>query len=418
MDFPTWVEIDLDRLDSNLRSLATLAGDDVGILVVVKADGYGLGAVEVGRASLAAGATALGVATLHEGIELRQAGIEAPVVVLSPNLEAEFPEVLAWRLTPTLSTLDQAVQLATAARLAGRRAPAHVEVDTGMGRTGFDLDDALDAIVRIAAMEEIELEGVYTHFPDSDGPERDFTETQVDRFRDLLAALDRVGIAPRWRHAANTAGVLGYPDARFNMIRPGLGILGIVPSPHVPATCRLEPVVSLHARLVQVRSVPPGRHISYGTTFVTSRPSRIGVTTIGYGHGLPRRLSNLGAMAVAGRRVPIVGRVTMDLTMVDLTDHPAARVGDDVIVFGEADRSIPAAESVTLEEVAQWAGTITWEILCQIDKRVVRKYLRGGRVDRVMTLVGERLEAGEGAGVVYSGRQRSVRATISGGWRK
>jgi len=418
MDFPTWVEIDLDRLDRNLRSMAALAGDDVAILVVVKADGYGLGAVEVGRSALAAGATMLGVATLHEGIELRQSGIEAPIVILSPNLEAEFPEVLSWRLTPTLSTLEQADHLAAAARAAGRRAEAQVEVDTGMGRTGFDLDEAHAAIQRIAAIDEIDLEGVYTHFPDSDGPERDFTETQVDRFRELLANLEKAGVAPRWRHAANTAGVLAYPDARFNMIRPGLGVLGLLPSLHVPPACRLEPVVSLHARLVQVRAVPPGRHISYGTTYVTSRPSRIGVTTIGYGHGLPRRLSNLGAMAVAGKRVPIVGRVTMDLTMVDLTDHPAARVGDDVVVFGEPDRSRPGAESVSLEEVAAWAGTITWEILCQIDKRVVRKYLRGGRVDRVMTLVGERLEAGEGAGVVYSGRQRSVRATTSGGWRK
>jgi alanine racemase len=418
MDFPTWVEIDLDRLDRNLRSLSALAGPDVAVLVVVKADGYGLGAVEVGRSALAAGATALGVATLHEGIELRQSGIEAPIVILSPNLQGEFPEVLAWRLTPTLSTLDQANHLADAARTAGRRAPAHVEVDTGMGRTGFDLDDAVASIRRIAAIDAIDLEGVYTHFPDSDGPDRAFTETQIQRFAELLATLASHGIQPRWRHAANTAGVIAYPEARFNMVRPGLGVLGLLPSPFVPPACRLEPVVSLHARLVQVREVPPGRHISYGTTFVTSRRSRIGVTTIGYGHGLPRRLSNLGSMAVAGRRVPIVGRVTMDLTMVDLTDHPAATVGDDVVVFGDAAPADPGVESVSLEEVAAWAGTITWEILCQIDKRVVRKYLRSGRVDRVMTLVGERLEAGEGDGVVYSGRQRSVRATTSGGWRK
>lgn len=420
MDFPTWVEIDLDRLDRNLHSLARLAGDEVSILFVVKADGYGLGAVEVGRSAVAAGAAFLGVATLHEGIELRQAGIEAPILILSPNLEGEFAEVVAWQLRPTLSTLEQASCLAAAARDYPGPYPAHVEVDTGMGRTGFDFSSARESMGRINRIPEIEIEGIFTHFPDSDGSDRAFTSTQVDRFGQLLAALEQDGISPRWRHAANTAGLLAFPESRFNMVRPGLGVLGLSPSPHVPPACTLEPVVSLHARLVQIRSVPPGQHISYGTTFVTSRPSRIGVTSIGYGHGLPRRLSNLGEMVVRGRRVPIVGRVTMDLTMVDLTDHPDASVGDEVIVFGAPVVAGSSDESIRLEDVANWAGTITWEILCQIDKRVVRKYLRGGRVSRVQTLVGERLEMGDGqgAGIVYSGVQRSVRATTSGGWKK
>ncbi len=420
MDFPTWVEIDLDRLDRNLRSLALLAGKEVAILFVVKADGYGLGAVEIGRSAIAAGAAFLGVATLHEGIELRQAGIETPILILSPSLEGEFAEVVAWRLRPTLSTLEQAAHLALAARDSLRPYPVHVEVDTGMGRTGFDFAGAHDSIRQLKGMPEIEIEGIYTHFPDSDGPDHAFTSTQIERFRQLLAALEQEKICPRWRHAANTAALLAYPDSRFNMVRPGLGVLGLVPSPHVPAACQLEPVVSLHARLIQIRSVPEGRHISYGTTFVTGRPSRIGVTTVGYGHGLPRRLSNHGEMVVGGRRVPIVGRVTMDLTMVDLTDHPDARVGDDVIVFGAPASTGSSVESISLEEVANWAGTISWEILCQIDKRVVRKYLRGGRVSRVMTLVGERLEIGDGqdAGILYSGGQRSVRATTSGEWKK
>ncbi|MDZ4804443.1 MAG: alanine racemase, partial [Candidatus Eisenbacteria bacterium] len=367
MDFPTWVEIDLDRLDRNLRSLVLLAGQDVSILFVVKADGYGLGAVEVGRSAIASGASFLGVATLHEGIELRQAGIETPIVILSPNFEGEFPEVLAWRLRPTLSTLEQAAHLACAARGGGEAWPAHVEVDTGMGRTGFDFAEAHESIRRIAGMPEILIDGIFTHFPDSDGPDRSFTSTQVDRFGQLLASLEQEGIRPRWRHAANTAGLLAFPESRFNMVRPGLGVLGLVPSAHVPMACPIEPVVSLHARLAQIRSVPAGQNISYGTTFVTRRPSRIGVTTIGYGHGLPRRLSNRGEMVVSGHRVPIVGRVTMDLTMVDLTDHPGAMVGEEVVVFGAPAAAGSAVESITLEEVAAWAETITWEILCQID---------------------------------------------------
>ncbi|TPW09403.1 MAG: alanine racemase, partial [bacterium] len=339
----------------------------------------------------------------------------------SPNFEGEFAELLAWNLRPTLSTLDQAAHLAAAAHDRAGAWPVHVEVDTGMGRTGFDLEEAADAIRRLQAMPEIEIEGIFTHFPDSDGPERDFTRTQIERFGGLLLALERDGIRPRFCHAANTAGLMAYPDSRFTMVRPGIGALGIVPSAHVPMACPIEPVVSLHARLAQVRTVPAGRHISYGTTFVTGRPSQIGVTTIGYGHGLPRRLSNRGEMVIRGHRVPIVGRVTMDLTMVDLTDHPGAAVGDEVLVFGApAAAADPASTFITIDEVAARAETITWEILCQIDKRVVRKYLRDGKVSRVMTLVGERLEIGdgEGSGIVYSGGQRSVRATTSGGWKK
>lgn len=419
MNFPTWVEIDLDRLERNIASLRAIAGPDVAMLHVIKADGYGHGAVEIGRASVEAGCALLGVATLHEGIELRQAGITAPVLILSPSLPEESEEILAWRLTPTLSTTEQATRMADAARRAGVRAPVHVEVDTGMGRTGFDAASAFEAIVAIAREPTLELEGVFTHFPDSDGEDPGFTLQQVALFDTLLERLASADVVVRWRHAANSAAVLAHPASRLNMIRPGIALLGVYPSPHVPRTVRLEPVLSFHARLVQVREVPPGHHISYGGTFVTTRPSRIGVVTAGYGHGLPRLLSNRGQVLVRGRRAPIRGRVTMDLTMVDLTDLPEALVGDEVHLFGG---DVPGAldRPILVEEVAAWAETIPWEIFCQLDKRVVRKYVRGGRAIKVLTLVGERLESleSEGRGVLYSAGQRSVRASSSGGWRK
>jgi alanine racemase len=419
MSFPTWVEIDLDRLERNLAALRACAGPDVAVLHVVKADGYGHGAVEVGRVTLQAGCALLGVATLHEGIELRQAGVSAPVLILSPSLPEESDEILAWRLTPTLSTLEQAGRMAEAARRAGLRAPVHVEVDTGMGRTGFDSAAALSALRAIVAEPALELEGVFTHFPDSDGEDLAFTRRQVALFDELLARLDAEGIPVRWRHAANSGAVLGLPSSHFNMIRPGIALLGVYPSPHVSRTVKLEPVLSFHARLVQVREVPAGHHISYGGTFVTTRPSRIGVVTAGYGHGLPRLLSNRGQVSVRGRRAPIVGRVTMDLTMVDLTDLPEALVGDEVRLFG-GDVEGAVDPPIRVEEVAEWAETIPWEIFCQLDKRVVRKYVRGGRAVKVLTLVGERLESleADGRGVLYSAGQRSVRASSSGGWRK
>lgn len=420
MQFPAWLEIDLDRLMRNVAALRRQAGPGVDLLFVVKADGYGHGAAEVGRAALESGAALLGVATLHEGIELREAGIDQPVLVLSPSLPDEFDEVLAWDLIPTLSTLGQSVRLSERARLRGRRVPVHVEIDTGMGRTGFDLDEAFDAIGRIAADPHLEIEGVFTHFSDSDGPDPAFTTSQTARFHELLDRLEGAGLHPRFRHAANSAATLSYPETRLNLIRPGIAVLGVYPSATASRDAQLEPVLSFHGRLVQVRSVPPGRHVSYGGTFVTSRRSRIGVVAVGYGHGLSRLLSNRGQVMVGGRRVPIVGRVTMDLTMIDLTDHPGAVPGDEVTLFGRPSECAAVDPPIQIEEVAGWAETIPWEVMCQLDKRVVRRYRREGRADKVMTLVGERLEAVEGtaAGVIYAGRQRSVHASSSGYWRK
>lgn len=420
MQFPAWLEIDLDRLMKNVDALRRQAGAGVGLLFVVKADGYGHGAAEVGRAALESGATMLGVATLHEGIELRESGIDGPILVLSPSLPDEFDEILAWDLIPTLSTLDQAVRLSERARLRGRRARVHVEVDTGMGRTGFDADEAFDAIGRIAADPHLDIEGVFTHFSDSDGPDPAFTRSQMTRFEGLLARIEASGLRFRYRHAANSAATLGYPETRLNLIRPGIAVLGVYPSATAARDAVIEPVLSFHSRLVQIRSVPPGRHVSYGGTFVTTRPSRIGVAAVGYGHGLSRLLSNRGQAMVDGRRVPIVGRVTMDLTMIDLTDHPAALVGGEVTLFGRPSECEAVDPPIRIEEVAAWSETIPWEVMCQLDKRVVRRYRRTGRVDKVMTLVGERLEATEGAaaGVIYSGRQRSVHAASTGYWRK
>src|SRR5512140_290645 len=417
MNFPTWVEVDLDRLDHNLHEIRREIGPDVAILFVVKADAYGHGSVEVGRAALASGVVLLGVATLHEGIELRQAGINEPILILSPNLPGELDEILAYRLRPTLSTPEQATDLSAWVAGRGDRIPVHLEVDTGMGRTGFDYETAEADLLRISQLPGIEMEGAFTHFPDSDGPETAFTLEQMSKFDRLLDRLAAAGLSFRYRHAANSAALMSLPGSRLNMVRPGIAVLGIYPSSHVPRRAALKPVLSFHCRLVQVRPVPAGRHISYGGTFVTERDSRIGVIAVGYGHGLSRLLSNRGQVMIRGRRVPIIGRVTMDLTMVDLTDLPLAAVGDDVLLFGDPPDAAPGGDSpIRIEEVAAWAETIPWEIMCQIDKRVVRKYVRSGQVVKVMTLVGERLALDEGvqSGVIYAGGRRSIRATSNG----
>lgn len=413
MNFPTWVEIDLDHIDHNVRELKRHAGPDVALLYVVKAHGYGHGAIEVGQAALSAGAAMLGVATLHEGLELRQGGIESPILVLSPSLVAEIDELIGAGLRPTISSPDFARVWSERAAARGLRLPVHAEVDTGMGRTGLDYDTAVAELGAMAVLPGLELEGIFTHFPDSDGVTPDFTLQQVDKFRRLIEDLEAAGLAVRWRHAANSAAVLRFPVSHFNMIRPGIAVAGIQP-PNTPRRLDLRPALAFRCRVVQLRRVPAGNHISYGLTFVTQRSSKIAVIAAGYGHGLFRSLSNRGQVMVRGRRAPIVGRVTMDLTMIDVTDLPEVAVGDEVTVYGPLREPLEPGETpIRIEETAAWAETIPWEVFCHIDKRVVRKFLRGGQVVRVMTLVGERIErsAESGSRVIYAPGPRPVEQT-------
>lgn len=412
MDFPTWVEIDLDSIEHNVRAILKSVGPGVELLYVVKAHAYGHGAVEVGEAAVAAGAAMLGVATLHEGIELRQAGLDVPILVLSPSLNEEIDELIEYRLRPTISRPDFARAFAARAVAHGQALPVHVEVDTGMGRTGLDFETAEADVLALAQLPGLVLEGLFTHFPDSDGVEPDFTLQQIDKFRGLLERLAARQVTFPLRHAANSAAVLRFAPSHFNMVRPGIAVAGIAP-PNTPRRVDLRPASAFRCRLVQLRQVPAGHHISYGRTFVTARPSRIGVIAAGYGHGLFRALSNRGQVMVRGRRVPIVGRVTMDLTMVDLTDLPEAAVGDEITLYGQPREALAPGEApIRIEEMAAWADTIPWEVFCHIDKRVVRKFLRGGQVVKVMTLVGERIEGrpdGDGSGVVYAPRPRVAR---------
>jgi alanine racemase len=380
------VEVDLDRFHANLRAVRGLVGAGREILLVAKADAYGHGAREMALAGEEAGVTQLGVATLHEGLQLRLAGCRLPIVALSPLLCAEIGDAVANDIDPTVGDADFAQALSDAARAAGRAVRCHVEIDTGMGRTGVRTELAEEFIARLAELPGLRLASVFTHFPDADGADLEFARGQVARFTELLEKLERRGLRPPRAHAANSAGTLNLPEAHFDWVRVGLVAYGVHP-PHDRARPAVLPVMSLRSRLVHVRELPAGASISYGRAFVTARPSRIGVVPVGYGHGYSWLLSDRGAMLVAGRRVPIVGRVTMDLTMVDLTGVPAARVGDEVVLFGEQGR-----ETIAVEEVAGWSETLSYEVMCTIGKRVPRLYRRGGRAVRMTTLGGERPE--------------------------
>jgi alanine racemase len=387
MQFPAWVDIDLDALTHNILSVKKLVGQHTKICLVVKADAYGHGSIEVSRAALEAGVSMLGVATLHEGIELRRAGISAPMLVLSPSLPSELEELVVHGLRPSVSSLSFARELSKASERLSRNTPFHVEVDTGMGRTGLDYDCAYETLKELASLPGLSMEGVYTHFPDADNPDQSFARTQIDKFRSLLTSLGNDGISVQLVHAANSAGLVNLPESLFNMVRPGLLVYGLRPGGTGQTDIDVKPVMSFKSCVVQLRKVCKGSFISYGRTCRVERDSLIAVVPVGYGHGYSWTLSNTGEMLVRGKRAPIVGRVTMDLTMLDVTTIEDVREGDEVVLFGRQ-----GGEQLSVEEVAEKAGTLSYEILCSIGKRVVRAFIRDNQPSKIITLVGERKE--------------------------
>jgi alanine racemase len=378
---PTWVEVDLDQLAHNVEEIQRWVGDGVKILLTVKADAYGHGAVQVAQA-VSSRVDMFGVATLDEATELRDAGVTNEILILSPVLEGELESVIESGFAVTVSYSGFAETASRLALEAGAVLDVHVEIDTGMGRTGVAAEHAHREIARVAALPGLRLCGVYTHFPVSDS-DPVFTRRQIEEFDAIVAGLREDGISIPMVHCANSAGVSALKESHMDLVRPGLLAYGLHPS-HAELGLDVRPTMSWKSRLVRVRRVPQGKTISYGRDFTTRRDSVIGVVPVGYGHGYPFALSNRGRMIVAGRRVPIVGRVTMDMTMVDLTDLPEVpSPGDEVILVGATD-----GVSITFHDLAAWTGSICYEIMCGISKRVPRTYFRRGRVETFKTLLG------------------------------
>jgi len=381
---PAWVEVDLDALAANVAEVRRRVGPQVKILLIVKADAYGHGSVEVAREAVRCGVHMLGVATVDEGRELRAAGIEAAILVLSPTLPDEIPEILTHELRITVPDLDFALKLSGRSRAAGKLVPVHLEVDTGMGRSGLNLNTAAEIVVQTSHLPGILVEGMYTHFPVSD-TDVEFTRRQAQRFMAVVGEVRRAGVQVSLVHASNSAGVLQVPEAHLDMVRPGGMLYGCLPHPALEGRARLRRVMSFHARLVQVRRLPAGAGISYGSDFVTRRETVLGIVPVGYGHGLSRAYSERGAVLFRGQRVPILGRITMDMTMVDLTGSESPGVGDEVVLFGRQED-----EEITVDEIAAKTGVIGYEVLCGISKRVVRVYKRNGDVESMRGLTGVR----------------------------
>ncbi len=381
MAYSCWAEIDLDALRANISEIRRHIGSRRKVLLTVKADAYGHGAVEIGRA--AAGLVdGFGVATLYEGLELRYAGIRKPVLILSPSVPSEIDAILENDLTPTVSGTVFAEHLSRRATTLGRRAPCHVEVDTGMGRAGVDLDEAVDIVTRIQGLPQVELEGLYTHFPVADS-DPEFTREQIRSFKALVKRFRSAGIRIPLTHAANSSGIMGSRDLFLQMVRPGLLAYGLYPSAEPKAALEVKPVMRLKARVVHLRDVERGRSISYGRSWVADRHARVATVSIGYGHGYAYHLSNCGEVLVHGTRARILGTVTMDLTMVDVTDIPGVSLGDEVVLFGRQGKA-----DLPVHELAEKTRSIPYEIICGIGRRVVRVYHASGEPVRVATLVG------------------------------
>ena len=380
--FPAWMEVNLDAMKWNIDRVKELLRDDISILLVVKADAYGHGAVRIARLAEECGIDMLGVATVDEGKELREAGIGLPILVLSPVLPEEIVHALEYDLALTVSSLDFARAASKAATQKAKICKVHLEVDTGMGRAGLERENAADAVGEILQLEGLDIQGLFTHFPASDS-DMDFSREQIQSFIELLDRLKTAGARFPYVHCANSAAILNFGSSHFNMIRPGLLIYGHMPSIHLAGKIEVVPVMSFRTKLVLVREMPPGASISYGRTYIAPEHITMGIIPVGYGHGISHRLSNKGEVLFRGSRVPIIGRVTMDMTMIDLSGFDTPRVGEEVVLFGRQGEG-----EISVDEVAQWEGTLNYEILCRISKRVARLYLLKGRVESLKTLLG------------------------------
>lgn len=361
---PTVAEIDLGAIQRNVGRVRQVVGAGVRLFGVVKADAYGHGAVPVARA-LEPLCHALAVSLVEEGLELRAAGIRAPILVLSAYYNRHQDEVVAQRLTPVIYDRGELERFAAAARRVGRRVDVHVKIDTGMSRLGLAPGELPAMLERAATMPQLRLAGLCTHFASPDGPDRSTTDAALATFLAALQAARADQVAGVIRHAANSAAAIRFPAARLDAVRPGLALYGAMPSELVRLP-GVEPALALRSRVMAVREIAPGTTVSYGGTWRAARPTRVATVPIGYADGYPRHV-RAASVLLGGRRVPIIGVVCMDMLMIDVTDLPETALGGPVTLIGR-----DGADVITVDELAGWAGTINYEILCGISKRVPR----------------------------------------------
>ncbi|MCT4625534.1 alanine racemase [Halodesulfovibrio sp.] len=374
---PLWAEIDLSAIRHNVREIRRVVGNQKAMLVVVKGNAYGHGAIQVANAAIREGAEYLGVARLSEAIVLRNAGIKAPILILGYTPPDCAPRLVDLKLTQTVHSCEYAERLASFLHCAKAKLTVHIKIDTGMGRLGFlpesfaGQSSIVDRVNDINRHGVFDLEGICTHFAASDAACLDNAYRQLDLFKQTIESLKAAGFEFPRIHAANSAAIVTMPEAHFTMVRPGIVTYGLYPSDVIDRSMLdLKPAMTVKASLVSVKEAPGGTTVSYGHTHVCEENTRIGVVPIGYADGYDRSLSSKGIMLVHGKRVPVVGRVCMDQTMIDLGAVPDADCGDEVVILGSQGDS-----SITADETAQMLGTINYEIVARLMARVRRVYI-------------------------------------------
>jgi alanine racemase len=359
--------IDLAALRWNFQQVRKIVGSGIAVLSVVKANAYGHGAPSVAKALAQAGTESFGVATLEEGIELRAAGIGVPILLLAGAYPEQLGEIIEHRLTPVVSHTQALQRWEHEARGGGAKLSFHLKVDTGMGRIGLRAEEVDNWLPELGKLRALRLEGLLSHFSHAESVEGNYTQMQLRSFQKVAERLRGAGYEPSQIHLANSAAVITLPKAHFTMVRPGLMLYGAYPSPKMASKVELKPVLTWKTRVLQLKRVPEGSSISYGQTFITGRESLIATVPVGYADGYHRLLSNRAQVLVRGRRAPVVGRVCMDLTMIDVTDIEGVAEGDEVILLGTQGKAQIAAD-----EMAGWAETISYEIFTSIGARVPR----------------------------------------------
>jgi len=377
----TWAEIDLDAIAANVQAFQRHVGAGVEVIAVVKANAYGHGAVAVAQAALQAGATRLAVHRAIEGVELRQAGIQVPILIMGYTPADGADLVARWRLTPSAITAEFLQALSARAVALGLDVPVHIKLDSGMSRYGLMPDELLPFLQANAALPGLVFEGLFTHFATADWNDQTYVRQQLQVFSQSLQAARGAGFALPLAHAANSAGTMRMPEAHFNAVRPGISMYGMEPSDEWPPVFELRPALTLKSKVSRVRQLPAGAGICYGRTFVTPHPMTVALVPVGYGDGYHRILSNKSCVLIGGQRAPILGRVCMDQFVVDVSHIPGVQQDDEVVLVGRQ-----GAAYLSAEEVARLAQTINYEVTTSLLGRVARAYLRGGEIVAVQSL--------------------------------
>lgn len=383
-----WAEINLDNIAHNILNIKKSLNADAKLLVVIKADGYGHGYKEIARTALENGADFFGVASADEAMQLRRNGFSTPILILGPVDDDEFEDVVRNDISLTVFDKSIAERISQSAKKVGKKAKIHIKIDTGMSRIGYVTTDGsdltnkniVDEICRIIELENIELEGIFTHFSKADTPKDDFTHTQFKRFISICDMVEKAGVSIPIRHCANSGGIVNFPEYHLDMVRSGIITYGCTPSEESDINhLDLKPAMQLKSKVTDIKKISAGIGVSYGGTYETSDYTDIATFGIGYADGYFRALSNKAQVIIGGSKANIIGRVCMDQTMADVTGIKNIKIGDEVILFGTDGNN-----TITVDSVAKWADTINYEVLSVVGKRVPRVYIKGGKVVKVL----------------------------------